>query len=536
MAADIAALHRRLGSLKSDRQQHEPTWADCFDHSLPKRGIGLNGGSTTDPAGQAADKRAELLDGTATDGVTTLSAAIVGGTTPSSARWFEIEIDGADDAGKQWADAEATALHTDIHGSNYDSIAAEAAQDVVVAGWMALFIDAVPGAGLVFDEWPLHQCFIAASKPGGMVDTIMREYTQTAEQCVAEFGTKVSGAVSKAAAETPDKPITLLRAIYPRADGQEGATLATRLPFASVTFEVEQKHILRESGYHEFPLVVPRWSLLPGSVYATGRMLDALPDEKELCELKRLEKQAAALNILPPFKATDDGVLNVGSIKRLQSGRLYAVADMDNIQPITTGANMQLAVSDEERLQAAIRRTLMSDQLSPRQGPVVSATEIHAQVALLRQQLGPIYGRMQAEWLAPMVIRCFMLKFRAGGMAQPPDSIAGKPFTVKFIGPNARSQRLEDVTAMDRHEAGLINIAANTGKVEVLDQYDWDEAARTKAELLGVPRKLIPDARLVAKVRQQRAQAQQEQQQQAAAQQAQATVIDAAGKRMAAAT
>lgn len=536
MAADVAALTRRLGQLKSDRQQHEPTWQECFDFSLPKRGIGLNGGSTTDPAGQAATKRAELLDGTATDGVTTLAAAIVGGTTPASARWFEIEIEGADDAGKQWADAEATALHADIHGSNYDSIAAEAAQDIVCAGWMPLFIDAKPGAGLVFDEWPLHQCYIASSQPGGPVDTIFREYTQTAEQCVAQYGAKVSAAVSKAAAEHPDKPITLLRAIYPRANGQDGARLAMGLPFASVTFEVESKLLLRESGYHEFPVIVPRWSLLPGSVYATGRMLDALPDEKELCELKRMEKQAAALNILPPFKATDDGVLNVGSIKRLQSGRLYAVADMDNIQPITTGANMQLAVSDEERLQRAIRRILMADQLQPADGPAMTATEVHARVALIRQMLGPIYGRLQAEWLAPMVIRCFMLKFRAGGMAPPPDSIAGKPFTVKFIGPNARAQRLEDVTAMDRHETGLIGIATATGKVEILDQYDWDEAARTKAELLGVPRKLIPDARDVAKVRAARAQAQAEQQQQAMAQQAQTTMIDAAGKRMAAAT
>lgn len=534
MAADITALNRRLSALRADRQPHESTWRESFDYSLPKRGIGLEG-DVTDPAGQALQRGAHLLDGTATDGVTTLSAAIVGGSTPAAARWFEIDIEGADDAGKAWADDEAAELHKDIHASNYDSLAAEAASDVVIAGWTPLFIDAQDG-GFRFDHWPLHQCFVEASKPGGAIDTIFRAYTQTAEQCVAEFGDKVSAATAKAASDSPDKPIQLVRAIYPRPDGKEDALLSDGLPFASVTFEPEQKHILRESGFHEFPLIVPRWSLLPGSAYATGRMLDALPDERELCALKLLEKQAAALTILPPFKATDDGVLNTGSIKRLQSGRLYAVADIDNIQPIMTGARMDLAVSDEERLQASIRRILLTDRLSPRDGPVVSATEIHAQVQLLRQQMGPIYGRFLAEWCAPMVVRCFMLKFRAGGMSPPPESVAGRPFKVRFIGPHARSQRLEEVTAMDRHESGLIAVATSTGKTEVLDQYDWDEAARLKAELLGVPRKLVPDARDVAKLREARAEQQAEQQQQTTQAQAQSAVIDAAGKRMATTT
>ena len=39
--------------------------------------------------------------------------------------------------------------------------------------------------------------------------------------------------------------------------------------------------VLREGGYHEFPVVVPRWRRLPGSAYALGPMSDALPDVKK---------------------------------------------------------------------------------------------------------------------------------------------------------------------------------------------------------------------------------------------------------------
>jgi len=87
-----------------------------------------------------------------------------------------------------------------------------------------------------------------------------------------------------------------------------------------------------------------------------------------------------------------------------------------------------------------------------------------------------------------------------------------------------------DVAAMDRYELSLTNAAATTGKEELLDDYDWDEAARHRAELLGVPAKLIPERDDVDKRRAGRAQAQE---QQTAAQIAAMAVASATGKRAA---
>ena len=44
------------------------------------------------------------------------------------------------------------------------------------------------------------------------------------------------------------------------------AAFAGRLPWASVHLEVDQRHVLREGGFHEFPCAIPRWSRIPGSV------------------------------------------------------------------------------------------------------------------------------------------------------------------------------------------------------------------------------------------------------------------------------
>ena len=70
---------------------------------------------------------------------------------------------------------------------------------------------------------------------------------------------------------------------------------------------------------------------------------------------------------------------------------------------------------------------------------------------------------------------------------------------------------------MDRFEMQLGALAKN-GLTEPLDNYDIDEAVRERADLLGVPSKLVRDKKAVEKIRKDRAEviaAQQQAQQQA---------------------
>jgi CRISPR/Cas system-associated protein Csm6 len=66
---------------------------------------------------------------------------------------------------------------------------------------------------------------------------------------------------------------------------------------------------------------------------------------------------------------------------------------------------------------------------------------------------------------------------------------------------------------MDRYEMSLGKAA--TVRPEVLDNYDWDEAERERAELLGVPKKLTVDIEKRDEMRAQRAQAAQQAEQKA---------------------
>lgn len=137
----------------------------------------------------------------------------------------------------------------------------------------------------------------------------------------------------------------------------------------------------------------------------------------------------------------------------------------------------------------------------------MTATEVHVRVNLIRQLLGPIYGRLQAEYLQPLIERCFGLAYRAGVFGAPPESLAGRDFSIRYISPLARAQKLEDVTAIERLHMNIANIAQV--KPEVLDLIDEDSAVRVLSDALGVPTKVLRKSADVDQLRQRRAQQQQ---------------------------
>lgn len=507
--ADAKAIIRRLSALKSERQLHESTWAECYDFTFPERGVGLSGNSSTSSTQQS--KKNRILDGTAIDAARILAASIVSGTTPSNSLWFGLDVDGGsdesvDDDADRWLDRVSRSLFDNIHGSNFDAAAFEFATDLVVSGCPVLYIDELPEGGLHFEQWPIGQCYLSASKSGGLVDTLYREVEMTVEQVVSQYGLdQVSISLrEKYAAEKYDEKILICHAIYPRAIHATGARMKRNLPVASCHVEVTGGHVLRESGYHEFPCVVPRWMLIPGTAYATGPVSSALGSIRTINDIKSMELAAMDVAIGGMWIAEDDGVLNPRSIK-LGPRKIIIANSVDSMRELKTGANFNVAFSAEASLQSAIRKILLADQLQPQDGPAMTATEVHVRVQLIRQLLGPIYGRLQAEYLKPLIERCFGLAYRAGVFGRAPDSLMGKNFTIKYVSPLARAQKLEESTAIDQYVAGALSMAQ--ANPEILDTIDFDEAQKVKGEALGVPAKVMRTTEAVADIRKARAQA-----------------------------
>lgn len=509
MSANPEAICKRLESLRTDRYPHEQGWKECFDYSFPERGHGLQSSVVTPQDAQT--KKNRILDDTAADSARILSASLVAGNTPAGSIWLGLDVgdysedEGAGSDESRWLDDAARLIFDNIHASNFDAQAYECNIDIVPAGWFVLYTDEAEGGGYRFEQWPIAQCFIASSKPGGLVDTIFREVELTVEQVVSDYGIdKVSPRVSRLWGERKyDEKVKVLHAIYPRKLYATDAKRAVNLPFASCHVEVAGKHLLRESGYHEFPCAVPRWMLTPGTPYATGPMSAALGSIRTINDIKAMELAALDMAMSGMYIAEDDGVLNPKNIK-IGPRKIVIANSVDSMKELKSNARFDVAFSSEERLQATIRKIMLADQLQPQDGPAMTATEVHVRVQLIRQLLGPIYGRLQAEYLQPLVKRCFGLAYRAGVLGVAPQSLQGREYTVKYISPLARSQRLEDVTAMDRMEAALI--AEAQADPAVLDVYDFEEAARQRARALGLPAKVMRSQDEISTIRQAREQ------------------------------
>lgn len=526
----------RLSQLETERTLHSQVWIDCFDLTFPERAHGLQ--SQIIGATDAQSRKAIIYDSTAKESCNTGSATLMGAMVPSNAQWFGLDIgEGSSDEEQRFMDDMARFMWENLHASNFDAEAFDALIDVMSAGWFVLYEEAADEGGYHFELWPMGECFITSSRNANRIDTIYRKFQLTVSQVVAEYGIdNVSPKVRELyATQKLDDKIDLCHCIEPRGL-YEVKSGARALPFQSMHFEVANNHILRESGYHEFPCMAPRWSRLPGSPYATGPMSNALPDVRTLNEMAKWSLLGAETTIAPMLKVVDDGVTNARNI-RMGPRKILPVADINSIEPLLTGAKVEFAQMSMERLQGSIKRMLMADQLPPADGPVKTAYEWSVRVETMRKMLGPMFSRFQTEFLQPLIERTFGITWRANELSgfalvgKPPESLMNRTFTVRYLSPLARSQRLEDVAAMDRYEASLG--AAAQIDPSILDIYDAEEAYRERGELLGIKTKLIRNDAKVAEIREARNKAQQQAQQQAQAAQGQAGMQDAMAKRVA---
>jgi len=537
--AEITAenIKRRHSAMVAEKQRHEQVWKDCYDMTMPARAHGLM--SEVISATDAQQRKAVIYDSTAADSCKVGSASVMGTMVPSSVQWFDLDVGQTTDEESQFLDEFAKFMWRNIHASNFDGEAMDAMLDSFVAGWFVLFIEGAESGGYHFEVWPIGECQIGSTKPGGRVDVISRKFTLNVAQAVANYGIDNVSMKTRELYETKkfDDRVSLLLLIEPRAVYGQGPKTSKNMPFSSCTMEVETVHIVRESGFEEFPCSVPRWSRLPGSTYATGPMSDALADVRTLNEMVKWDLMGCETVIAPPMIAEDDGVLNPRNIK-MGPRKIIIANSVDSMKPLITGARVDIAEMKIARLQGNIRKILLADQLPPADGPVKTAYEWSVRVDVMRKMLGPMFGRFQSEWLQTLVERIFGITWRANlisGFAlcgRPPQSLLKRNFSVRYLNPLARAQRMEDVAAMDRFEMD-IGAQAQAGMTDAIDIYDWDEARREKSKLLGVPQKLIRDQRKLIKAREQRAQQQQDAQQSAIDTQSQVSQQDAMAKRMA---
>ena len=87
-----------------------------------------------------------------------------------------------------------------------------------------------------------------------------------------------------------------------------------------------------------------------------------------------------------------------------------------------------------------------------------------------------------------------------------PEAIQGAKIDIEYVGPLARSQRMEEANAIDK----LYQLAMMVGQIDpaVMQNINHDAAIRLRAELLGVPKTVMRGSDEVQEMRMAQQQAQ----------------------------
>jgi hypothetical protein len=507
MAVDVPFITKfRYERLLSVRRTYEPLWQELADYLLPRKN------EITSITTKGQKRTTKVFDSTGEDAARLLASSLHGHLTSAASRWFKLLVRQAElnelDEVQDWQDLCADRMYKAKEQGNFNQEFDEAYQDLVVFGTAAVLLEEretrAPGfGGLLYRALPIGS-YVVDENAEGRVDTLFRTFDMSARALVRRFGlAKVGRRIAEAyTGQEMDRLFTVLHGVYPREDARPRKNPRAReLPWASCYIDLEGQHLILESGVHEFPYLVPRWSKASGEMYGRGPGHTALPDVRTLNRYKELHLQALGKVVNPSILAKDDGV--IGSIK-LTPGGVTIVRDMEALKPFESGARFDIGGVEVEKMQRAIRRIFFSDLTS--YPPLTDSERVTATEILDRRQttetlLSPMLGRLQAELLNADIERTFGLMLRGGAVPPPPPALlqAQTDLDIEYQGPLARAQRLGDVAAMDR----LYEFALRTAELmpTLLDNIDSDEAFRYRAEVLGVPAKVLLASDRVKKVR-----------------------------------
>ena len=515
----VVHLVKRKGKLEAQRGTWESNWQELTNLVLP------NEADFNTERSKGGKRTTHVYDSTGIHANEMLAAGLHGMLTNPASNWFSLRIKDdqnnlADSSeAKQWLEDTTNVILSEIAAPSvaFSSHIHEYYLSLCSIGTACIFIgDPVNREGVSFRAIHIEEIFIAENADG-IIDTVFRSFEMTVRQIVQKWGEKsLSPRIAKMYEKKDyDKQVQLLHCVYPREDMDKGKKAATMLPVASVYIDEKDKHVLAEGGFDEMPYMVSRWSKAVGEVFGRSPAMTALPDIKMLQEIMKTTIKAAQKVVDPPLLVPDDGVL--GPVRTIPGGlNYYRASSGARIEPLQTGANIGLSYEMMNDLRERIRTMFFLDQLQFQGAPRMTATEVVERTERTLRLLGPTLGRLQSEFLGPMIERIYGVLSRSGRLPEPPESIAEQELKIEYVSPLARAQRQSETQGIMRTLEFIGPIAGmDPQAAQVVKGAD---TVRHIAELNGVPPMLLKsDEELLAEAKaQQEAQAAQQQMMQGA--------------------
>ena len=294
------------------------------------------------------------------------------------------------------------------------------------------------------------------------------------------------------------------------------------MAYKSCYFELngEGEQTLRESGYKDFPCVIPRWGLAGGDIYGNSPGMESLGDVKQLQHEQLRKAQGIDYQTKPPLQVPS--YMKNRDVDSLHGGVTFIDGAQGKIETaFNVNLNLNHLLQDIQDVRGRINSSFYADlflMLANATDTRMTATEVAERHEEKLLMLGPVLERLHNELLDPLIDNTFNRMVEANLIPPAPMELQGMELNVEFVSMLAQAQRAIGTNSVDRYVNNLGMVAQM--KPEVLDKFNSDAWADGYADMLGVDPNLIVAGQQVAKIREERAAAQQQMAQQQAQQQA----------------
>jgi len=496
------SLLTRFNGLEEARQPWVSSWQELTEYMLPRKNSFTSIGVSNSFRGQTGDER--IFDSTPMHALEMLGSSLGGLLTNPSLPWFDISVkdrqlgDSADVRTFLQEARERMVAVFNAEDSGFQTHVHELYLDVALLGTAVMYVEADNETLVRFSTRPLGEVYVAESVRG-QVDTVYRKYEISTRQAIQEWGVNCSDETKCKAEDKPDEKVEILHAVYPRSDRDPRGLGVKNFPYASVYMETKNNHIVEETGYLEMPYMVPRWAKAAGETYGRGPGQTALSDTRVLNAMARTALMAAEKMSDPPLMVPDDGFL--GPVRSGPGGlSYYRAGSSDRIEALPVHVDLGATEEMMRQRRESIRRIFLGDQIAP-EGPAVTATEAIIRQSEKMRVLGPVLGRLQTEFLSPLIKRVFRIMLRSGGLPAFPQELTPDDLDVRYTSPVARAQKQYEAQGLSQTMEYLGPLVGGADAFGIMDNFDTDRMARHVADLFDTPSDYLKPEQDVAAAR-----------------------------------
>ena len=400
---------------------------------------------------QGTAQNTRVYDTTAVEGVKTFVSKLHDTMTPPQVQWGFYEVDDAmvDDPDEKVQVLQQAQLILNkymrqlfnyIHQSNFDVVINECYYDL-----------AIGTSALVINQYRDDDPFLCTSIPmdklaieeavNGKIESWFRTWQNLK---IAELNTRWPKVqlTDDLVSDLLGNPDAVVRMTY------EGVAYFANMPKPYLYAVWVDTGIIFCEWLDSSPGIVWRFQKTNNETWGRGPVMEALPSIISLNEMARMELAAANLNVFKPYMGFSDAVFNPHTF-RLEPFTIIPIAPIGSggqvpLIPLPGSSDVNFAQLTIADLRMQIKSLLYAEQPQDAVGiQPQTAYELSLKQQNLAQKIGPLFSRLQQEFLEPVIERFAHILHTMGKLPRP--KLGDVPILFKYKSPLALVKGQQDV-------------------------------------------------------------------------------------------